>query len=565
MKKRYIVSISIISIILLIIISTAGFAIFAAQAVELKPVSAEQISDMETALSPVTNQINKDMEAASSAVWKTARELDGLPVDDPAIIIALFKLKRDIPISFEVGLFDTNEVLIASTEDPKISIELGISKATNHYTEEDFKAAGSQCIVSNYSTLRHGDTGITITTALYDAEGNFNGTLRVGIDTWYFFSGITESLRNQYGYTLWVTQDNGLVIFDQDIEEIGHNMFTDNLYATDSLQNAARCIIDHPSGNTSYLFYDPYWLNTTQTNAVWNTVDPGYDIVWRIVLTDNAIKPENASTIIQIPKEVKAFVEKAYVYAIKEGKEKALATFNDPDGEFVDGEHSIFAYSMDGEILAEPLQPDSVGHDRWFMEDTNGVKTVQRVIARAEQGGGYVFYMYPNPKHKYAQEYKLSYVMMVDNEWLIGSSIYIHENPLTQPHYNEWKVSDDLRYQVRDIQYLTKAEGIPGVIEMIKNSESDLQVDGSYPFVLTEDGTILAYVLKPSMENTNQLGLTNLLGMSVIREIISLAQAGGGVMYYIAEIPPENEEHHVLIYVEPADTTTYAGSLIVLA
>ena len=148
MKKRCIVSISIISIILLILISTIGITIFTAKGVELEPVSPEQISDMEAALSPVIYQINKEMETASSAVWNTARELDGVTADDPAVIIALLKLKRDIPVSFEAGIFDTNDIIVASTKDLGSSVELGEGKSSNHYTEEDFKAAGSQCIVS---------------------------------------------------------------------------------------------------------------------------------------------------------------------------------------------------------------------------------------------------------------------------------------------------------------------------------------------------------------------------------------------------------------------------------
>ncbi len=112
------------------------------------------------------------------------------------------------------------DILIASTEDLGKTMEIGFSKATTHYTEEDFKATGSQCIVSGYSALLNGDNGVTITTAVYDTEGNYNGTLRIGIDTWDLFSGINEYLRNEYGYTIWVTQDNGLQIYDQDTSDV---------------------------------------------------------------------------------------------------------------------------------------------------------------------------------------------------------------------------------------------------------------------------------------------------------------------------------------------------------
>ena len=565
MKKRCIVSISIISIILLILISTAGFTIFAAQGVEMKPVSAEQISDMEAALSPVIYKINKDMETASSALWNTARELDGVPVDDPAVTLALLKLRRDIPTSFQTGIFDTDNILVLSSEYLDPSLKLGTRKAKNQYTEEDFKAAGSQCIVSNYSKMPFGDNGVTITTALYDADGNFNGTLRVGIDTWYLFSGLTESLKNRYGYTIWVAQENGLVIFDQDSEEIGRNILTDDLYSTAPLQNAAKALTKNPSGNISFTFYDPYWINKTQNNAVWNTVDAGYGMEWRVVLTDNVPKKTiNTNTTTPTPEELKAFVEHAYVYALKNGKEQALAAFNDPNGEFVNGELYIFAYTMDADTLALPFQPALIGKNRWLLEDTNGIKIAQRAIIRAKQGGGYVNYLYPNPDHNYALEYKLAYVIQVNDEWFIGSGTYIQDDPLSQAPYVDLKAREDLTYQVRNMEYLAKAEGISAVVEMVKDPTSELHIDGLYPCVLTEDGMILAYALKPEMAGTNQLGVTNSLGMSLMREIISSAKAGGGMMYFLIEVPPENKEKHVLLYVEPVNTTTYVGSLIVL-
>lgn len=552
--------------ILLFFIFTSGYISSAENPSELEPVPAEQISDMDAALYPLTYLITKEMDQACCLVWNTARDLDGVSFDDPAVDLALLKLRRDIPFSFEAGLFDTNEILIASTENLGKTMEIGVSKATTHYTEEDFKAAGSQCIISGYSHLLFEDSGITITTPVYDAEGNYNGTLRIGIDTRYLFSGPSEYLRNEYGYTLWVSQDNSLVIYDQDTEEIGRNMLTDALYQSSSLQNAAKTISRNTSGHISYFFYDTSRVNLIQTNAVWKTVYPGYGMEWRMVITDNVpTKTTNETTNTPTIEELKAFVEKAYVYAQKVGKEEALAAFNDPHGDFIDGELYIFAYGMDGEVLSLPYQPGLIGNNLWFLEDASGVKAVQRVVARAELGGGYVCYLYSNPNHNYAQEYKLSYIMPVDDSWLLGSGIiYIQDNPLSQAQYIKWTEREDLTYQVRNMKYLAQSEGIESVIDMINDPESELQIDGLYPFAVTKNGIDLADALNPEMAGTYQLGMINSLGMSITREVISLAQAGGGVMYCLWGIPPTNEEQYVLIYVEPADATTYVGSIMIL-
>ena len=558
------ISIGVIGILLLLIF-TSGCIISAQNTTQLEPVPAEQINSMDAALYPLTYLIAKDMEQACCLVGKTARELDGVPTDDPAVELTLLKLRRDIPFSFEAGLFDKNDTLIASTENLGKSIEIGVGKALNHYTEEELKAAEPACIVSGYSMLLHGDNGFTFTTAVYDAQGNYNGTLRVGINTWSLFSGINEYLRNEYGYTIWVAQPDGLVIYDKDTDEIGRNLITDELYVSETLKDAVELILKKESGNSSYLFYDSTWVNSTQTNVVWDTVYPGYGMEWRLVLTDNVpAKTETETTATPTTGELMSFVEKAYVYAQTHIQDEALHAFNDQNGEFIDGELYIFAYDMDGEILALPYQPGLIGSNRWLMEDSSGVKILQRMIARAQQGGGYVNYMTANPDHQYAQEFKLSYVMPVDDTWFIGAGIYLQENPLSQDQYLSWTEHEDMTYQVRNMQYLAKKEGIESVIEMIKDPDSELQIEGLYPFAVTENGTDLADALKPELEGTNQLGMTNSLGMSIAREVISLAQAGGGWMYGLWGIPPENEEEYVLIYVEPIDVSVYVASLIIL-
>ena len=557
-------SIGVIGILLLLIF-TSGCIISAQNTTQLEPVPAEQINSMDAALYPLTYLIAKDMEQACCLVGKTARELDGVPTDDPAVELTLLKLRRDIPFSFEAGLFDKNDTLIASTEDRGKTMEIGVGKATHHYTEEELKAAGPACIVSGYSMLLHGDNGFTFTTAVYDAQGNYNGTLRVGINTWSLFSGINEYLRNEYGYTIWVAQPDGLVIYDKDTDEIGRNLITDELYVSETLKDAVELILKKESGNSSYLFYDSTWVNSTQTNVVWDTVYPGYGMEWRIVLTDNVpAKTETETTATPTTEELKSFVEKAYVYAQTHTKEEALHAFNDKNGEFINGELYIFAYSMEGDVLSIPYQPGLIGVNRWIREDPNGIKIQQRMIARAQQGGGCVNYMTANPDHQYAQEFKLSYVMPVDDTWFIGAGIYVQENPLSQNHYVTWTKRQDLTYQVRNMQYLAKTEGIPAVVAMINDPSSDLQIEGLYPFSVTENGIHLADALNPELAGTNQLGMTNSLGMSIVREVISLAQAGGGWMYGLLEIPPANEEQYVLIYVEPIDAATYAGSLIIL-
>ncbi len=133
--------------------------------------------------------------------------------------------------------------------------------------------------------------------------------------------------------------------------------------------------------------------------------------------------PVNNSTTVS-PEKLVAFVEKAFEYAHVHGRETALQEFNNQTGQFVDGELYIFAYDMNGTTLALPFQPELLGTSRWNATDANGTAYIQDLIATAKSGGGFVRYLYADPADNFTVKQKLSYVMMVDQNWIIGSGTY---------------------------------------------------------------------------------------------------------------------------------------------
>jgi signal transduction histidine kinase len=119
------------------------------------------------------------------------------------------------------------------------------------------------------------------------------------------------------------------------------------------------------------------------------------------------------------------FVDEAYAYVQKNGKEKALAAFMDRDGRFFRGEQYIFADAVDGTVLCFPTEPRSVGRNLWDRRDPDGVYPVREMAAVAEDpGSGWVTYTYMNPAQGYQMQKKLSYVRRVDDTWFLGSGTY---------------------------------------------------------------------------------------------------------------------------------------------
>ena len=90
--------------------------------------------------------------------------------------------------------------------------------------------------------------------------------------------------------------------------------------------------------------------------------------------------------------------------------------------QFTFGENGyIFAATFDGLSLTGPFK----GKNTYDIQDANGTKIVQELIAAARAGGGFVRYVAPKYKgHKPAP--KLSYAQAIDDwGWYIGTGVYV--------------------------------------------------------------------------------------------------------------------------------------------
>jgi len=116
-------------------------------------------------------------------------------------------------------------------------------------------------------------------------------------------------------------------------------------------------------------------------------------------------------------------VTKAVAYVKEVGKDKALATFNDPKGPFIKGELYVFAYTLQGVILAHPMNPKLVGKDMTDVKDSDGKYFTKDFVAMVNgPGKGWVDYRWTNPISKKI-EAKSSYVAKA-GDIFVGCGIY---------------------------------------------------------------------------------------------------------------------------------------------
>jgi len=107
--------------------------------------------------------------------------------------------------------------------------------------------------------------------------------------------------------------------------------------------------------------------------------------------------------------------------AIKEEARHLLA-----DLEFGDDGY-FFVYDDTGRSIMHPRQPELVGSEMWNWRDASGSFTIQHLIERARQGGGYERYLWRKPSSKTVAP-KLGYVISLPRwGWVIGTGIYLDD------------------------------------------------------------------------------------------------------------------------------------------
>jgi methyl-accepting chemotaxis protein len=121
--------------------------------------------------------------------------------------------------------------------------------------------------------------------------------------------------------------------------------------------------------------------------------------------------------------DAEKMVAKAAAYAKTNGKERALAEFNDPKGQFVEGDLFVFAQDFKGLMLAYGGNPAFAGTCAIDGKDARGKYLGRAMIEVAKtKGKGWVEYAYENPYTKEIQE-KTTCVERVD-DYFVACGVY---------------------------------------------------------------------------------------------------------------------------------------------
>ena len=113
--------------------------------------------------------------------------------------------------------------------------------------------------------------------------------------------------------------------------------------------------------------------------------------------------------------EAKNLVKNAAAYVKYQGKSKAITEISKYKGMFDRGETYVFAYDIQGVMLAHPKYPELIGQNLVAVPDTDGKLFRKEIVEKAKsKGSGWVDYVYMNPETN-VREHKTTYFLKVDD------------------------------------------------------------------------------------------------------------------------------------------------------
>ncbi|MDD1723597.1 MAG: cache domain-containing protein [Methanospirillum sp.] len=268
---------------------------------------------------------------------------------------------------------------------------------------------------------------------------------------------------------------------------------------------------------------------------------------------------------VTTPDALVAFVDKAALYADEEGINAALEEFSNSSGQFVDGDTYIYAYDMDGNLLAHPYLSEQIGKNRLNVTDLTGLERIRLGRDTAQNGGGFFLYLFTDQYNDFTKtpdnttelSPKLAYARTLDNNTWIGASFYLSE----MKYPDNESVLENLSSFVESAAAYEQEAGKEQALAEFNNPEGKFTTGSRYIFVDDNNGTVLAKPFAPEEIGLNHRDVVREYGVRSVAEAIRIAEEdGSGFLVYVVENPVTKKQESKLAYVRKMDDSSIIGS-----
>lgn len=528
-----------------------------------EPAAAPEDAEMTALLERAGTEISTGLSQLQESNRESAQKLSETGIEgDAAANVLQEKLAGASPYVISSLVIDT-EGIVTSAE--PVHYETIVGTDLGYQPEVQYANGVKKPVLSGIFMLDEGFPGISLSYPVFSGDNTYLGytdlTFRPEIFLRQYFRPLTEETR----YEFMVLQTDGMILYETNEEEVGKNALTDPIYQATEIPKLGELIVAEQSGRGEYTFWDMDWKGEVPRELYWSTVT--FDgTEWRVAVIRDMDAP-SSPTPVSTPRSdevldedissMTSFVEDAAAFARQNGRDVALASFNDPEGEFIDGECYIFAYDMNGTTLAHPYQPGVVGENRKDLKDKNGLEIHKSCMDLAARGGGYLYFTFVNPSENYREELKIVAIRPVDETWYVGSGIYVPEMNVA---LNQTAI-DTLVSRVKEAQaFALTASAYENDSELFAAMNDKFGTGADYVFAYDMNGSCLSLPFQPEMTGNDRLNFTDAYGVEAVKLEIDAAQRGGGYVYVVYENPDTGNEELKFCYVAPVMDEYFVGS-----
>lgn len=270
-------------------------------------------------------------------------------------------------------------------------------------------------------------------------------------------------------------------------------------------------------------------------------------------------------------KILKAFVEAAKEYAKSFPlSEEIEAEFRQEGGQWKHESIYLVVLNGDGVVLFHAANPALEGQNLIDLEDPNGVKPTQELIAAAAAGGGYVEHYFDNPAIDENGDGelvgdpigspKISYAIPItDSQTGMALTLFSGFYPVTARAVVN---KETLKAYVEAAKEYVKSYPFSEAIrEEFRQEGGRWKYADIYLSLVDTDGVMLFHGANPSLDGRNLIDLEDHNGVKIIQELIAVSAAGGGFVEYYFDNPAIDENGDGELLGDPIGSLKIAYSI----
>lgn len=509
---------------------------------------------MNATLEDVGGHVRSSLDAIGTDVRAVAAVQSGYVAGDPLLLQSVRDLYLKYPWAQYAVRYDRNGSVVAGY--PFYGADtLYLGEVI---PEDAFGESGYLLSRPNVNSAGMGI--ISVSVPVYSRAGEYDGYVCLEMYPWMLYQQVMRET-GYPAYYVWLIDTEGTVFCSPDALAVGKNILTDSMYADCKAREIVWNASVFPEGAGVGYGFDRSYGYLVEKVFVWSMVSVGGKDVC-VILSD----PVVPGPVVFPAREhdlgsMREMTEEIYLYAQENGREMTLSVLNDPRGRFAVEDGAVFAFDVNGTLLADSVRGRLAGESVLDFRDGYGVETIKMLVMRNLQGGGYLPYCHPlySEDGERTARLCLAYVLPMGEEWFAGVVQPFSAGEVPYPV----EMRDEVLGHVMSARAYVEEFGKDAALAEFINPDGVFVREGIRLYALDTNGTILADGKRPYNVGKNGFFFTDRYGGSMSRLAVLIAKDGGGYLLSLHDLP-NGDVRVVLQFIQMMDEGWLVGATVEL-